>query len=171
MAGPTRIRDRRVRVADDLGDAKTPAQIQLAIPSSITEEDLQVFFLSRLREVIFGSDYSKHWYDDFQALGIPPLSQIATVVNRKTGIPFIGVLDGVNRTFRLPDYFVHANGLSLDVFHNGRRLVETTVADPRQGDFICAESAGVGTGFDTVFLLSFAPSARSVLVADYQVAP
>lgn len=169
--GPTRIRDRRVRVADDLSDGKTPSQIALALPSSITQEDLQVFYLSRLREVIFGSDFSKHWYDDFQALGIPSLSQIAGIVNRKTGIPFVGALDGVNRMFQLPDYYMHVNGLSLDVFHNGRRLTEAATSDPRLGDFVCAESAGVGTGFDAIVLLRFAPSARSVLVADYQVAP
>lgn len=168
MAGPTRIRHRRVRVADDLSDSKTPSQIQLALPSSITDEELQVFYLSRLREVIFGSDYSKNWYDDFQALGILPLVALG---QRKTGIPFSGSLDGVNRQFLLPDRFVHANGLSLDVFHNGRRLVEAALPDPRLGDFVCLESAGVGTGFDTIVLLRFAPSSRSVLVADYQVAP
>lgn len=168
MAGPTRIRDRRVRVADNLDDTKTPSQIQLAIPSSITEEDLQVFFLSRLREVIFGSPSPHHWYDDFQALGILPLAALG---RRKTGIPFIGALDGVNRTFTLPDKFIRANGLSLDAFHNGRRLVEASSSDPRLGDFVCAESLGVGTGFDSIVLLSFAPGIRSVLVADYQVAP
>ena len=167
MAGPTRIRDRRVRVADDLSDAKTPSQIQLALPSSMTEEDLQVFYLSRLRELIFGSDYTKHWYDDFQALGFLPLASM----RRKTGIPFLGTLDGTNRTFLLPDRYLHVNGLSLDVFHNGRRLVEASVQDPRLGDFFCLESGGSGTGFDAIVLLRFAPSVRSVLVADYQVAP
>ena len=63
------------------------------------------------------------------------------------------------------------NGLSLDVFHNGRRLAEAVSADPRQGDFYCVESGGIGTGFDTIVLLTFAPSVRSILVADYQVAP
>lgn len=168
MAGPTRIRHRRVRVADDLSDSKSPPQIQLALPSSLTEEELQVFFLSRLREVIFGTDYTKHWYDDFQSLGILPLVALG---RRKTGVPFSGSLDGMNRQFQLPDKFVRASGLSLDVFHNGRRLVEATMPDPRQGDFFCVESAGVGTGFDSIVLLTFAPSARSVLVADYQVAP
>jgi len=169
MAGPTRIRYRRIRLADDLDDQKTPSQIAFAIPSSVTEEDLQVFFLSRLREVIFGKPGVgplRHWYDDFQTLGILPLNSL-----RRTGIYFSGPQNGVNRQFLLPEKFVHANGLSLDVFHNGRRLVEAPILDPRQGDFFCLESAGVGTGFDTIVLLGFAPSSRSVLVADYQVAP
>lgn len=167
MAGPTRIRARRVRVADDLGDAKTPSQIQLALLSSVTEEDLQGFYLSRLREIVFGSDYTKHWFDDFQALGILPLA----ATRRKTGVSFLGVQDGVNRTFQLPEKYIRANGLSLDVFHNGRRLVEAGLSDPRLGDFYCLESGGSGTGFDAIVLLRFAPSVRSVLVADYQVAP
>jgi hypothetical protein len=150
-----------------LGDAKTPAQIQLAIPSSITDEQLQTFYLSRLREVIFGTDLSKHWYDDFEALGLFPLLALS---RRKTGVPFMGTLDGINRTFRTPDKYEHRNGLSIDVFHNGRRLVEASVPSPEYGDFVCTESGGVGTGFDTIVLLTFTPSVRSVIVADYQVA-
>lgn len=167
MGGPSRIRDRRVRLADNLADGKTPGQIQLAIPSSITEEDYQVFFLSRLREVIFGNDPTHHWYDNFEALGILPLVSLG---QRKTGIYLIGTLDGTNRIFRTPDKFVHANGLSIDVFHNGRRLVETPTADARSGEFFCTESGGAGTGFDTINLLTFIPVVRSVLVSDYQVA-
>ena len=167
MAGLTYIRDRRVRVADDLDDSQSPAQIRLAIPSSITEEDLQVFYLSRLREIIFGAGTTHHWYDEFQSLGILPLA----AQQRKTGISFVGVRDGVNRTFTLPDRYVHANGLSLDVFHNGRRLAEAPQPDPRLGDFLCTESQGVGTGFDAIILLSFTPVASSVLLADYQIAP
>lgn len=168
MAGPSLIRDRRVRVADNLDDSQTPSQIQLAIPSSITEEDLQVFYLSRMREIIFGSPSTNHWFDPFESLGIFPLSSLS---NRKTGVPFTGTYNGMNRSFSLPNHYAHVNGLSLDVFHNGRRLAESATADPRFGDFYCVESGGLGTGFDTIVLLTFAPSVRSILVADYQVAP
>jgi hypothetical protein len=168
MAGPTRIRDRRVRLADNLADGKTPAQITLAIPSSITEEDYQVFILSRVREIIFGNDPTHHWYDNFQALGILPLLSLS---QRKTGVWLIGALNGVNRTFQTPDKFVHLNGISLDLFHNGRRLLEAQASDVRTGDFYCSESGGPGTGFNTINLLSFVPVGRSALVADYQVAP
>jgi hypothetical protein len=168
MGGPTRIRDRRVRLADNLADNKTPAQITLAIPSSLTEEDYQVFFLSRLREIIFGNDPSRHWYDNFQALGILPLISVG---QRKTGIHLIGPLDGTNRVFTTPDKFLHANGVSIDVFHNGRRLIESPTSDPRFGDFFCSESGGAGTGFDTINLLTFLPVGVSTLVSDYQVAP
>jgi hypothetical protein len=119
-----------------------------------------------LREVIFGSSSAYHWYDDFQALGILPLLGL----RRKTGVLFSGLLDGENRVFTLPEKYIHANGLSLDVYHNGRRLVETSLPDPRTGDFFCGESGGVGTGFDSIVLLRFAPSVRSILMADYQVA-
>lgn len=168
MGGPTRIRERRVRLADNLTDGKTPAQITLAIPSSVTEEDYQVFFLSRIREIIFGNDPTHHWYDNFEALGILPLVSIG---QRKTGVFLIGTLNGVNRVFKTPDKFLHANGVSLDLFHNGRRLVEAPTPDVRFGDFFCSESGGAGTGFDTVNLLTFVPVAKSVLVTDYQVAP
>jgi hypothetical protein len=167
MGGPSRIRDRRVRLADNLSDSKTPAQITLAIPSSMTEEDYQVFFLSRVREIIFGTNYTHHWYDNFEALGILPL---AAVSQRKTGIYLIGALNGANRVFTTPDKFVHANGLSIDVFHNGRRLVETILPYGGMGDFFCTESGGSGTGFDTINLLSFVPVGKSILVSDYQVA-
>lgn len=166
MAGPTRIRDRRVRVADNLSDDKTSPQIQLALPSSITQEDLQVFFLSRLREVIFGGDSSKHWYDEFAPLNILSLAALS---NRKLGVPFIGSMNGENRLFTLPDFYLHTDKISLDVFHNGRRLTETQVQDPRTGDFICVESGGLGTGYDAIVLLTFAPNEDSVLVANYQV--
>ena len=170
MGGPSRIRDRRIRLADNLTDVKTPSQILGAIPSSMTEEDYQVFFLSRMREIIFGNDPTHHWYDDFESLGILPLVALSHG-QRKTGIALIGSLNGTNRVFTTPDKFVHLNGLSIDVFHNSRRLLEASGADVRQGDFYCSESGGVGTGFDTINLLSFAPSSRSALVSDYQVAP
>lgn len=168
MGGPTRIRDRRVRLADNLTDAKTPGQIELAIPSSMTEEDYQVFFLSRMREIIFGQDPTHHWYDNFEAMGILPLISLG---QRKTNITLIGALNGTNRIFTTPDKYVHANGLSVDVFHNGRRLLEAPTPDVRLGDFFCSESGGSGTGFDTINLLSFVPISKSVLVSDYQGAP
>jgi hypothetical protein len=168
MGGPTRIRERRVRLADNLTDGKTPGQITLAIPSSVTEEDYQVFFLSRLREIIFGNDPTHHWYDNFEAMGILPLVSIGA---RKTGVILVGPLNGTNRVFHTPDKYLHAMGVSLDVFHNGRRLLEAQTPDVRQGDFFCSESGGAGTGFDTINLLSFVPVGKSALVADYQIAP
>lgn len=171
MAGATRIRQKRVRVADNLDDQRPAGQIAHALTTSVTQEDLQVFVLSRLREVIFGAPSATpaHWYDDFAALGILPLASIA---KRKTGVALMGVRDGVNRTFTvpLPDKFVHANGFSICVYHNGRRLIQAVSADPRLGDFYVTESGGPGTGFDTINLLSFAPVARSNVSADYQVA-
>jgi hypothetical protein len=170
MAGPTRIRQKRVRLADNLDDQRPAGPIANALTTSVTEEDLQVYFLSRLREIIFGapSAIPSHWYDNFEGMGIFPLAALS---KRKTGIGLMGVLDGVNRTFTvpLPDKFVHSNGFSICVYHNGRRLTGALSADPRLGDYYVTESAGAGTGFDTINLLSFAPVAHSNMTADYQV--
>jgi hypothetical protein len=99
MAGPTRIRDRRVRVADKLDDSKSPAQIQLAIPSSITEEDLQVFFLSRLREIVFGSPSSNHWYDTVPTYARPDAMGVLLSKILLNIYPLDQKLLNVNRTF------------------------------------------------------------------------
>jgi len=135
----------------------------LANTSSITQEDLQEFVLSQIKRVIFG-DHPGNWYLDFESLGIQPLSSV-----RRTGINLIGPINGSNRTFTTPEKFLRANGASIDLFHNGRRLAEATSSDPRGGDFVASESGGLGTGFDTIVLLTFAPVAgRSVILADYQ---
>jgi len=163
MAGPTLARYEVIRIADNLDDQKTAAQIKLAIPSSITEEDYQIFFLSRLREIIFGNG-TEHWYDDFQAAGIRPLRQLS---QRRFQVQLVGSKDGVNRIFTTPEKFMHdpTIGLTIDVWHNGRRLMQGL--NPSVGDYSVSESGGLGTGFDTINLYTFAPIERSCLVADY----
>lgn len=58
-------------------------------------------------------------------------------------------------------------GQTIEVFHNGRRLVQAPGADPRFGDYYVAESGGTGTGYDTVTFVSFSPTQRSVLTCNY----
>ncbi len=176
MAG-TYVRYRQIRVADNLADQASPAQISGALTNSVTEEDLQYYFLSRLNQVIFGNAYvSHHWYEDFLAEGILSLKDLSQNLSPvvRVGIALVGPQDGSNRVFRTtPDFFVHdpsVSGRDIEVFHNGRRLILTELADPSQGDFIPSESGGIGTGFDTITLLTFAPFAQSTLVADYTVA-
>lgn len=77
----------------------------------------------------------------------------------------IGTIDGSNRIFTTAHRFINGtwgnNEFRIKIEHNGRVLAETF-------DYMIAESNGPGTGYDTV-ILTFAPSARSVLVADYIV--
>lgn len=171
----TLIRHRQVRRADNTDDQQDSSAIQGALIASETQEDLQVYFLSRLRQIIFGKDATEHWYDDFSADGILSLKELSSLSTgaalRRTGVELVGPLDGSNRIFRTdPDYFVHdltGTGQTIEVWHNGRKLVQTDVSDPGTGDYIVEESGGVGTGFDTINLLTFAPVERSSLRANY----
>lgn len=179
MAGKTYVRYRQIRIADNQSDQATPAQITGAYTNSVTQEDLQYYYLSRLNQVIFGDAYTAHhWYEDFLGEGILSLKDLSASlapVTVRTGIALVGPKDGHNRIFRtLPDHFVHdpsGTGRDIEVWHNGRRLIWTAAANPGTGDFTVSESGGVGTGFDTVTLLTFAPVGSSTLVADYQIAP
>lgn len=175
---PSYFRYRQTRRADDTTDQETSASILGAITSSVTQEDYQRFFLSRLRQVIYGnSPGPHHWYEDFLGEGILSLKDLSAASGAakvRTGVALVGPKDGANRVFRTtPDKFVHdptGTGKTIEVWHNGRRLIWTPTADPSQSDYMVSESGGVGTGFDTITLLTFAPGGRSALVADYQLA-
>lgn len=164
-----------IRRADNVDDQQGSPAILGSLISSTTQEDLQVFFLSRLRQIIFGETSSEHWYDDFLGDGIlslKDLSASSSSVLVRVGYPLVGPKTGANRVFRTtPDHFVHdpsGTGKTIQVWHNGRQLVQTTVSNPGSGDFTVEESGGVGTGYDTVNLLTFAPIGSSTLLASYQ---
>lgn len=179
MAGgqTTKTRYRFVRRADNVDDLQGSAAILGAITASVTAEDYQVYYLSRLRQVIYGNTAGKHWYDDFLGEGILSLkdltASIGVSVVVRVGVALVGPKDGSNRVFRTtPDVFEHdlgGTGQTIEVFHNGRRLIQTTSMDPSIGDYWVEESGGVGTGYDTINLLTFAPVARSSLVANYRL--
>jgi hypothetical protein len=84
----------------------------------------------------------------------------------KQDIILEGVIDGVNRIFTVPspDKFINGdfngNIFKIQVFHNGRQLLE-------DDDYTILESEGVGTGYDTVELLSFTPRLNSKIFAHY----
>jgi hypothetical protein len=165
----------RIRRADVVDDQQGSAAISGALVGSVTQEDYQVFFLSRLRQIIFGETAPEHWYDDLFSAGILSLKDLSAssgAVLVRVGIVLVGPKDGSNRIFRTtPDHFAHdlsGSGKTIEVWHNGRRLAQTTAHDPGLGDYWVEESGGVGTGYDTVNLLTFAPVGRSSLVADYQ---
>ena len=81
-------------------------------------------------------------------------------------ISLIGIQNSINRIFTTPETFVDGifdgNEFHILIRHNGRDLVLGV-------DFTISESGGLGTGFDTIAFISFAPKKRSVIVADYVV--
>lgn len=163
-----------IRRADDVDDQEGSASILGAVVASVTQEEYQVYFLSRLRQIIFGKDATDHWYDDFDAQGILSLKELSLSPSSqlvRVGVELVGPKDGSNRVFRTtPDFFDHdlsGTGHTIEVFHNGRRLVQTDTPHPGLGDYFVEESGGVGTGFDTINLLTFAPVEESSLLANY----
>lgn len=86
-------------------------------------------------------------------------------VAARTNIPLIGIKDGNNRVFTTPEKFRNIGGRTIQVYHNGRRLV-LGGAIPASGDFYASESVP-GTGYDTITLTTFSPVSRSTLYADY----
>jgi hypothetical protein len=164
-----------IRRADDTDDQQGSPSILGALVASETQEELQVYFLSRLRQVIFGETSPEHWYDDFLGQGILSLKELTALSGGaglvRVGVELVGPKNGANRIFRTtPDFFVHdpsGSGKTIELYHNGRLLVQTDTYNPGLGDYVVEESGGVGTGFDTVNLLTFSPIERSSLVASY----
>lgn len=72
----TYLRHRQIRRADDTTDQENSAGITGAVSSSTTQEDYQRFFLSRLRQVIFGDATGTHWFDDFLTQEILSLREL-----------------------------------------------------------------------------------------------
>jgi hypothetical protein len=157
-----------IRRTDDTDDQQGSAAISGALIASETQEELQVFFLSRLRQIIFGENAPDHWFDDLFSQGILSLKDLSAASGAavvRVGVSLVGPKDGASRTFRTtPEFFVHdpgGTGKTISVWHNGRRLIQTSSLE---------ESGGIGTGYDTINLLTFAPVGQSTLVADYQKA-
>jgi len=84
----------------------------------------------------------------------------------KYDIHLIGMQDGSNRVFYLPDIFIEGlfmgNEFHIEVFHNGRRLLKGS-------EFTISESGGVGTGYNTVNFKNLVPISSSTLRANYAV--
>jgi len=79
-------------------------------------------------------------------------------------IPLVGIKDGSNRVFTLPEKAIHTPGTGpvVKVYFDTRRL--------QTNEMSVEESAGIGTGFDTIRVTAFAPKAISSLFADYVAA-
>lgn len=83
-------------------------------------------------------------------------------------IPLIGTKNGSNRIFYTSDKFLNGTFSTGDHFHisvkhNGKDLYESI-------DYTISESSGVGTGYDTINIFSFAPKTNSTLIATYVIA-
>lgn len=72
--------------------------------------------------------------------------------------------DGLNRTFTTGEEFIEE---SISIYHNGRKLKLAYDKTVNTGDYYVSESGGVSTGFDTIVIISFSPSAHSVLTTTY----
>lgn len=176
--GSTLKRFNSIRRTDDVTDRASSEAIAGAVAASETQEQFQSFFLSRLRQVIFGEGAEEHWYDDPFSAGTLSLKELSNlqllalqIPNVRVGVTLIGALDGHNRTFRTsPERFIHdpgGSGATIELWHNGRRLIQARGTHREWGDFWVEESAGPGTGYDTVNLLTFSPVGRSSLLANY----
>ena len=81
-------------------------------------------------------------------------------------VPLIGLRDRVNRMFFTPDKFINGsylgNNFVITVEHNGKQLYENI-------DFTIGESAGPGSGYDTINFISFTPNQHSLLYATYAI--
>jgi hypothetical protein len=75
------------------------------------------------------------------------------------------VVTGDPRVLNTLEPFQHVDGgISIEVTHNGRTLVQAPTSDPRLGHYYVFDSGG---GFDTIVLMSLTPNSRSRLRATY----
>lgn len=92
---------------------------------------------------------------------IPPGLRFGIIIDE----PLIGVKNGSNKFFTLPDKFMADR---ISVYRNGHRLLKGT--SPANGDYLVYEPGGVGTGYTGVQFLFTAPVATDEIMADYAVA-
>jgi hypothetical protein len=94
---------------------------------------------------------------------------LCTGITRKYGIQLSGIKNSINRLFFTTDNFIHDSllGETIVVHHNGRKLRQSFTGGVTGGEYIPFESGGSGTGYDSVYLLSFSPNSYSNLEADY----
>jgi hypothetical protein len=92
---------------------------------------------------------------------IPPGLRFGIIIDE----PLIGVKNGSNKFFALPDKFMADR---ISVYRNGHRLLKGT--SPANGDYLVYEPGGIGTGYTGVQFLLAAPMAIDELMADYAVA-
>lgn len=81
----------------------------------------------------------------------------------RENISLVGVQDGSNLVFTIPDLAVHnPPGSQIKVYRNGQRLMPGP-----SNDYVVSESGGVGTGYDTITFTADPPILGERLSADY----
>ena len=114
-------RYRQIRVADNLADQATSAQVSGALSNSVTQEDLQYYYLSRLNQVIFGNAFvSHHWYEDFLGEGILSLKDLSGQVPT-------GLQQQINNIYSYSGTSNGATDLSLLLQNTGQYYVFWTL--------------------------------------------
>lgn len=94
---------------------------------------------------------------------------LCTGITRKYGISLIGTKNSLNRLFFVPDSYNHdlLLGETIVIYHNGRKLRQSSTGSVLEGEYTPFESGGSGTGFDSIYFLAFSPNSLSNLEADY----
>lgn len=84
----------------------------------------------------------------------------------RENIELIGIKNGINRQFFVPEYFLDGNysgnQFSISIFHNGRKLAKGQ-------EFTIGEAGGPGTGFNVINYNSFSPISSNTIKATYAV--
>lgn len=107
----------------------------------------------------------------YDGIEIPVVEMLGSGTGGDVGWDRIGIVlspTADKRVFTTPETFRHTvDELSIEVFHQGggRRLEFSKTGLPADGDYVLEESGGVGTGFDTVRVVSFTPHG---LLANYR---
>ena len=71
------------------------------------------------------------------------------------------------RVFGASEYFFYdVSAITVEVFHNGRKLSYSSTQSPQDGEFYVKESTP-GAGYDQIVLVAFTPEGRSILRANY----
>ena len=83
----------------------------------------------------------------------------------RAGVVLIPTADP--RLYHSPELFQYdPSAATIEVFHNGRRLIYSNTQSPLDGEYFVYES-NTGQGYDRVRLVSFSTNSRSVLTANY----
>jgi hypothetical protein len=115
----------------------------------------------------FNQTHKKFLQDAGVTVGLDIVMPAGTQFSFVDEVDLIGQKNSVNRTFTTPSKFLNGiyngNNFHIHIKHNGKDVYEGF-------DYTLMESGGVGTGYDTITFISFAPTTSSVLKANYVIA-
>ena len=108
-------------------------------------------------------------FEDEFAVPVSLTDLLAGSLTIRQNAPMVGDIDGVNKVFVVPfgdKAIISSPGTTIAVKING-----VDYLDGAGNDYTLSESGGVGTGFDTITLLHFAPSVGSNVTTTYFKTP